>query len=435
VAVSANGNKIVTGSERGNVCLWDSATGEKISSMPLSEPGIAAVAISLEGQRIAFGSWDNTIQLWDLSCDKALLPLRGHEDEITSVAFSPDGRRIVSSSSDKTVRLWDAGSAVEGIPSLQGPKLKSWALSTDDVVPLLVGDDATPPGDGCPSLPWRESSNLPLAFSSDGTWIASGSFDQSIRLWDAASGTELLSPLRGHRDYVISLAFSQDRKYIASGSFDKDVRVWNTTNRETLPLVGHKGSVLAVAFSPDGRQVVSGSSDNTIMVWFAFTGTQSLPPLQGHQKTITAVVFSPDGKRIISGSEDKTIRVWDAKLGTEILPPLRGHSGPISSVAFSHGGRVISGSFDNTIRLWDISSGHYDRLEVSIHSNHKFGHHIVLTTDGWIVCLTGTGCTYLSKLPSMVLIDSVAASVSSRSSITIGTFSGELFIMHFPSGL
>ncbi len=111
------------------------------------------------------------------------------------------------------------------------------------------------------------------AFSPDGKTIASASSDQTIRVWDAATGTPRQT-LEGHSDWVRAVAFSPDGKTIASASDDQTIRVWDAatgTPRQTLE--GHSGSIWAVAFSPDGKTIASASSDQTIRVWDAATGT------------------------------------------------------------------------------------------------------------------------------------------------------------------
>ena len=102
-----------------------------------------------------------------------------------------------------------------------------------------------------------------VAFSSDRKTMASGSYDETIILWDVASGKPSLT-LKGHTDWVLSVAFSPDGKTLASGSLDKTIILWDVASgKPTLTLKGHTGTVWSVAFSPDGKTLASGSSDNT----------------------------------------------------------------------------------------------------------------------------------------------------------------------------
>ncbi|KDQ11677.1 hypothetical protein BOTBODRAFT_189671 [Botryobasidium botryosum FD-172 SS1] len=198
-----------------------------------------------------------------------------------------------------------------------------------------------------------------IAFSPDGLRIASGSFDEQIRIWDVATGAALLAPFRGHGDVIYSVAFSPNGSRIVSASADRTIRVWdvNTGAEVFAPLQGHGGAVLCAAFSPDGSTIVSGSSDRTIRLWDAPTGAARFKPMQGHDDVVYSTAFSPDGSRIVSASADKTIRVWDVGNHVELLV-LRGHTEGVLSAVFSpDGARVVSGSFDETVRVWDSMAG------------------------------------------------------------------------------
>ena len=156
-----------------------------------------------------------------------------------------------------------------------------------------------------------------VSFSPDGTRIVSGSRDNSVRVWDAASG-ELLKVLGGHTDEVLSVSFSPDGTRIVSGE-DESVLVWDASSGELLKVLeGHDAPVTAVSFSPDGSRIVSGSYDKTVQVWDAASGDQ-LKTLVGHTDYVMSVSFSPDGSRIVSGSYDKSVRVWDAAIAYAIM--------------------------------------------------------------------------------------------------------------------
>ena len=195
-----------------------------------------------------------------------------------------------------------------------------------------------------------------LSFSPNGQTLASGGFDQTARLWDASTGTNLRT-FSGHTNAILSVAFSPDGQTIASGSWDNTIRLWDPNTGNTLrTLEGHTDAVLSVAFSPDGQTIASGSWDNTIRLWDPNTGN-TLRTLEGHTDDVESVAFSPDGQTIVSGSQDNTIRLWDPNTGTN-LQTFGGHVGDVVSVAFSPDGQTIaSGSHDKTIRLWDPNTG------------------------------------------------------------------------------
>ncbi len=201
-----------------------------------------------------------------------------------------------------------------------------------------------------------------VTFSPDGQRIASGSSDQTVKVWDAVSGQEFVT-LNGHTGNVASVAFSPDGQRIASASWDKTLKVWDpASGQEKCTLKGHTSLVWSVAFSPDGQQIASGSSDGTVKLWDVANGQQVLELKVDSVNyvgtaSVTSVAFSPDGKRIIGGSADQTVKVWDAASG-EVIARLKGHTGHVSSVAVSRDGqRIASAGFDKLVKVWDANNG------------------------------------------------------------------------------
>jgi WD40 repeat protein/serine/threonine protein kinase len=246
-----------------------------------------------------------------------------------------------------------------------------------------------------------------VAFSPDGTQVASASEDRTAKVWNATTGREIFT-LKGHAGHVTSVAFSPDGTRLASASLDQTVKIWDTaTGQESLTLTGHSGWVLCVAFSPDGLWLASASLDLTVKVWDAATGQESLT-LTGHTGSLTGVAFSPDGQRIASASSDKTVKVWNVSLGAKPLAPngrtdqatnsaaspdttaiasdkiwntttlveaitLKGHTGFVHSVSFSPNGKlIVSGGGDDRkpgeIKVWESESGR-ESLTLSGHSS------------------------------------------------------------------
>ncbi|TFK97743.1 hypothetical protein BDV98DRAFT_607426 [Pterulicium gracile] len=219
---------------------------------------------------------------------------------------------------------------------------------------LRIWDTST--GEEKHKLDGHTESVYSVAFSSDGTRVVSGSCDNSLRIWDASTGEEK-HKLNGHTSAVNSVAFSLDGTQVVSGSRDNSLRIWNaSTGEEKHKLNGHTGAVYSVAFSSDGTQVVSGSYDNSLRIWDTLTGEEK-HKLDGHTESVFSVAFSPDGTQVVSGSWNNSLRIWDALIGKE-QHKLNGHTEQVNSVAFSPDGtRVVSGSRDNSLRIWDTLTG------------------------------------------------------------------------------
>ena len=167
--------------------------------------------------------------------------------------------------------------------------------------------------------------------------------------------------LEGHTDEVLSLAFSPDGAWLASGSVDCTIRLWNLKKLASEPSIFRSDfAAWAVAFSPDGKYLAAGLEAPQIQLW-DIKAKRLLPQLDGHKDWIMDLRFSPDGTILASASCDKTIRLWGMS-DYSLLDILKGHRKEVSSLCFSPDGRVIvSGSADHSLRIWDVDSG--DSLE------------------------------------------------------------------------
>ncbi|MGC1375168.1 MAG: TIR domain-containing protein [Anaerolineales bacterium] len=195
-----------------------------------------------------------------------------------------------------------------------------------------------------------------IAWSPDGTYLASPSADRTIRIWDVCSEA-CVRTLQGHTDIVKSVAWSPDGQRLASASDDTTIRLWDAASGGRLQtLKGHAESVQSVAWSPDGQRLASASFDGTSCLWET-AGGKALQTLEEHSNHVWDIAWSPDGQRLASASSDRTIRLWDA-VSSKYLQTLEGHTDSVYSVAWSPDSqRIVSTSSDKTIRLWKAISG------------------------------------------------------------------------------
>jgi WD40 repeat protein len=191
-----------------------------------------------------------------------------------------------------------------------------------------------------------------VAFSPTGSSLASGDEEGFIKIWDAASGKEVLS-WKAHAERVQDLAFSPDGRQIASASHDNNVGLWDANTGMALRTLSHTKEVWCVAFAPDGRSLASGAGDGCVKLWDVDSGGQK--QTLRHTGEVNCLAYSADGRLLASG-DDHTLRVWDLRSG-EPIRSFRGHSADVSGVAFSPDSRrLASCSHDQTIRIWDLEA-------------------------------------------------------------------------------
>jgi WD40 repeat protein/DNA-binding SARP family transcriptional activator len=391
-AFSPDGTLAVTVGLDGMGRVWNVRTGDELVTLAGHAAAVETADFSPDGDRVATGGADGTARIWDLPSGRELLTLSVSGGAVGEVKFSPDGTTLITGGIGAT-RIWDVtpegtgeslsiatpnGSAFLVAYGLEGSVLVSaddggvnvwdatsgdrlegfpWdsdltAFATDDQRVLVSAD---PPviqvddtGEMRATYPTPEFNMV--AYSPDGSMLASGHQDGRVLLWDAETGTQIatLDPADDRLPSVNDLAFSPDGSLLISASSDGTAKVWDLRTGRVTRRLRHDDAVNAVAFSPDGSLVATGSEDGTAKIW-QLDGERIIV-LAGHQGVVMSVQFSPDGTRVVTSSQDKTVRLWDVETGREVLI-LRGHAASVGDTAFSPDGvHLASASYDGTIR-------------------------------------------------------------------------------------
>ncbi|MCE2401673.1 WD40 repeat domain-containing protein [Candidatus Poribacteria bacterium] len=409
---SSDGKRLAVGTTIG-VWLYDVGTGNAKALYPAhprhvdnkmfkpSEPEewqpyaisyVNHLAFSPDNRILATGESNNgVVQLWDLESGTELstLPFTIAGDAALAITFSDDGKTLITPNKFGEIIHWDVATR----------SIKNYVDSYRPKLTMLEEDGK-----------YGNHSYDEIAFAQDRkTFVSGDPRDGKMRLWDAATGQQLAifkakskfagisrqepEPQKG----VNALAFSSDGKTVASGHDDNTVRLWDITTRtEIATLKGHNQRINKLVFSPDGTVLASGSADKTILLWDVLQKKQKQVTFSGHRAGVSEVTFSHDGKTVASGSTDGTIRFWNANTGREMSIFATGHTGWIGDVAFSADNTMLATAASNgTVQIWNVETG--QQLPSPSVAHHDTTEALAFSRDATLFASNGSDTTVRSR--------------------------------------
>lgn len=392
--------------------VWSLDLGICVYTFHEPDREVWSAAFSSDGQTLATSGADS-VKLWSVWTNKCLKTFDNSSTQVRRLAFSPDNKTLVGSTDNQSLQTWDVltGKCLRTVKT--APTGAIWAVkfSPDGETVISCGTDKIQLWNlrnGEPQITFHEPHHRirSLAYSPDQKIIAVGSDDQLVRLWDTQTG-EPIKAFQGYSNRIWTLAISpapnlsnneQQLIYLASGSDDGKIRLWNAATGECCQtLSGHQGRIRHVSFSPDGKLLASASHDRTIKVWDVNTG-KCVRTYRGHTDWIWSVIFSQNNHTLISASDDHKVLVWDTstnksrllgRLETEwmwtmashpradilatagnnqainlwdihqevCLASLEGHTHRIRAITFNYSGKLLASSSDDfNVKLWEVET-------------------------------------------------------------------------------
>ncbi|CAE6414775.1 unnamed protein product [Rhizoctonia solani] len=409
---SPDGASIVSGSIDKTVRLWDVHSGREITTQLMEhKKSVLSVAFSPVNNIIASGSADCTVRIWDISRAGQLIgTLEGHSLSVGAVKFSPDGTSIVSGSDDWSMRVWDTQTGNQRL----GPPSKLKDFPNQPILEFPVSPD------------FRTELNRDLRSYKINGFVKTERYKLLEQPVLPAKHEELLVELAQEKQLsntIYSVDFSPDGSYIASGCRDGTLRLWGSAKGNqvcSLLAAGSLSSVICAKFTPDGTRIISGAADGTVCVWSVETKKLVLGPLSVHRAMVTWVGCSHDSVRAFSVSADKTIRIWDLQSKPAPVDPVI-RSGRVTASCFSLDGfKYVSGDADSNVRLWDTRSCRstasrrnvwYTRGQPHLARETRMEiHAVAISPDGKRIAYEGGGLLRLWDLQRNRLIDISKAS-------------------------
>ncbi len=368
IAVSRDTNKVAIGLNSYGIKVFSFSDYKEhllIGGLNL----LRSVAISPSGKIIAAGLYDGKVQIFDAVTGKEIRTLVGHRQQINTIAFSPDEQLLVSGSFDQTIRLWEVSTGNEIRVLKQSGTTPNSATFTSDgnaVVAvcnreLKVWETVTGREIATRSI---GAGRPVLAISPDGKILATADVQPVIRLWDTQTWQEK-EAIKGHGNVIRSLAFRPDGTHLASGSLDQSTRIWNLSSNVkdviTLTDTEAQAGFSNALFTPNGQKIIAASSRAArASIWDSVSG-RKLAELKGH--TIPAnisgsffpLAVSSDSRLIATGSTDKRVKIWEVETGREISA-ISGLPFLPMTLAFSPSNRFLAIGTLGEVRIYDLTN-------------------------------------------------------------------------------
>ncbi|HEV3385825.1 MAG TPA: hypothetical protein VG097_13495, partial [Gemmata sp.] len=387
VAFSPDGKTLVSGSYDKTLRIWNVQSGESKMQLNDHTAGIRSVAFSTDGKKLVSGGSDRVVRIWDSAEGKVLFALKGHKKAVRAVAFSPDGNSVVSGSEDQMVKLWDATTGKESISFPEFPEMVTALSFSPKGQTIAAGtfqgaiallDPIT--GRTRQTLRVHNESVSTLLFADNGQHIISVAQDRSMRQWSVLK-TPIVAPAEtivSKVGAITSVAGTSDGRFVALGSSNGSINLWDMSKGTQFPCPVHHtigiAHIAIVEGIPSGIRIASIDKDGSLLV----SSQVGKDPWKGKG---TFATFTPDGK-FLAVAEGKEIILRESATGKEARRFVGGHDGDVIRLDFSPDGKLLASvGQDTKVRLWNAASG--EKLQATpAFGNESAIKHLSFSPDG-----------------------------------------------------